>query len=225
MLRLKTILDWMNAHEYLKTHLLLKGGTAINLTIFDLPRLSVNIDMDFVPNLPREDMLQARESISGIIKAYMASEGYAFFAGIIEEKAFPEIIKQYNSGGKTAAYDYIRSNYGIRHPYFVINRIKECGKYSYNTDTDQFSETFTTTGDNVFMDLDELCSRPVISEVCATKSVTDSRPAAMEKLVRELISDRLLTLSRYITMDSSTRMILIDQTSLLLIFITGVGQF
>ena len=215
----------MNAHEYLKTHLLLKGGTAINLTIFDLPRLSVNIDMDFVPNLPREDMLQARESISGIIKAYMASEGYAFFAGIIEEKAFPEIIKQYNSGGKTAAYDYIRSNYGIRHPYFVINRIKECGKYSYNTDTDQFSETFTTTGDNVFMDLDELCSRPVISEVCATKSVTDSRPAAMEKLVRELISDRLLTLSRYITMDSSTRMILIDQTSLLLIFITGVGQF
>ena len=118
---------------------------------------------------------------------------------IIEEKAFPEIIKQYNSGGKTAAYDYIRSNYGIRHPYFVINR---------------FSETFTTTGDNVFMDLDELCSRPVISEVCATKSVTDSRPAAMEKLVRELISDRLLTLSRYITMDSSTRMILIDQTSL-----------
>jgi hypothetical protein len=133
---------------------------------------------------------------------------------IIEEKAFPEIIKQYNSGGKTAAYDYIRSNYGIRHPYFVINRIKECGKYSYNTDTDHFSETFTTTGDNVFMDLDELCSRPVISEVCATKSVTDSRPAAMEKLVRELISDRLLTLSRYITMDSSTRMILIDQTSL-----------
>ena len=133
---------------------------------------------------------------------------------IIEEKAFPEIIKQYNSGGKTAAYDYIRSNNGIRHPYFVINRIKECGKYSYNTDTDQFSETFTTTGDNVFMDLDELCSRPVISEVCATKSVTDSRPAVMEKLVRELISDRLLTLSRYITMDSSTRMILIDQTSL-----------
>ena len=37
-------------------HLLLKGGTAINLTVFDLPRLSVDIDMDFVPNLPREDI-------------------------------------------------------------------------------------------------------------------------------------------------------------------------
>ena len=78
VLRLKTILDWMNAHEFLKTHLILKGGTAINLTVFDLPRLSVDIDMDFVPNLPREDMLQTRETISGIIKAYMDSEGYAF---------------------------------------------------------------------------------------------------------------------------------------------------
>jgi len=29
VLRLKTILDWMNVHEFLKAHLLLKGGTAI----------------------------------------------------------------------------------------------------------------------------------------------------------------------------------------------------
>lgn len=133
---------------------------------------------------------------------------------IIGENAFPEIIKEYNSAGKTAAYDYIRSNYGIRHPYFVINRIKECGKYSYDAGADNFTETVISTGDNVFMDLDELCSKTVLSKVRETKSVTDSRPAAMEKLVHELISDRLLTLSRYITLDSSTRTILIDQTSL-----------
>lgn len=46
------------------------------------------------------------------------------------------------------------------------------------------------------------------------KTVVDTRPIAMEKLVHELISDRLLTLSRYITLDSSTKTILIDQTSL-----------
>ena len=78
VLRLKTILDFMNTHEFLKAHLLLKGGTAINLTIFDLPQLSVDIDMDFIPNLPREVMLQTRKTISEIIKAYMASEGYTF---------------------------------------------------------------------------------------------------------------------------------------------------
>ena len=76
---------------------------------------------------------------------------------IIGEEAFPEIIEQYNSGGKTAAYDYLRSRYGIKHPYFVIKRIRECGKYSYNVDTDQFSVTGTSAADSVFMDLDELC--------------------------------------------------------------------
>ena len=75
---------------------------------------------------------------------------------IIGEEAFPKIIEQYNSGGKTAAYDYLRSEYGIKHPYFVINRIKECGKYLYDADTDHFSGINTSVADGVFMDLDEL---------------------------------------------------------------------
>lgn len=64
------------------------------------------------------------------------------------------------------------------------------------------------------MDLDELCGRTALSAAHQAEPVTDPRPAAMERLVHELISDRLLTLSRYITLDSSTRTILIDQTSL-----------
>lgn len=37
VLRLKQILEYLNSQEYLKEHLLLKGGTAINLTVFDVP--------------------------------------------------------------------------------------------------------------------------------------------------------------------------------------------
>ena len=133
---------------------------------------------------------------------------------IIGEEAFPKIIEQYNSGGKTAAYDYLRSEYGIKHPYFVIKRIKECGKYLYDADTDHFSGIDTSVADGVFMNLDELCGTTAVTAVRQPDPVSDSRPAAMEKLVHELISDRLLTLSRYITLDSSTRTILIDQTSL-----------
>lgn len=133
---------------------------------------------------------------------------------IIREEAFPEIIEQYNSRGKTAAYDYLRSRYEIKHPYFVIKRLKECGKYSYHADTDQFSAIGTSEADSVFMDLDELCAITVPAKACRTDPVTDTRATAMEKLVHELVSDRLLTLSRYITLDSSTRTILIDQTSL-----------
>ena len=60
VLRLKEILRFFNEQEVLRYHLLLKGGTAINLTVFNLPRLSVDIDMDYIPNDSREDMLIAR---------------------------------------------------------------------------------------------------------------------------------------------------------------------
>lgn len=133
---------------------------------------------------------------------------------VIGEELFPEIIKQYNTCGKMSTYDYLRSKYGIKHPYFVINRIRECGKYTYNPETDQFSESCSSNTDNVFMDLDELCGTAVATVKSSGTTVADSRPGAMEKLVHELISDRLLTLSRYITLDSSTQTILIDQTSL-----------
>ena len=134
---------------------------------------------------------------------------------IIREETFPKIIELYNTGGKAAAYDYLRSQYGIRHPYFVMNRIRECGKYSYNIDTDHFSGADDSAADGVFMDLDELCGTTAPAEIRQSNPAKDARPAAMEKLVQELISDRLMALSRYITLDSSTRTILIDQTSLL----------
>ncbi len=77
VLRLKVILEFMNSQAYLTEHLLLKGGTAINLTIFNLPRLSVDIDLDFVPNVTKEETAQAREQLTSILKDYMAGEGYA----------------------------------------------------------------------------------------------------------------------------------------------------
>ena len=65
------------------------------------------------------------------------------------------------------------------------------------------------------MDLDELCSGQIVEKHhdCGISSI-DSRTTAMEKLVNELINDRLLTLSRYITLDGASHTILIDKTSL-----------
>lgn len=58
------------------------------------------------------------------------NRGHSMGKIIIGEEAFPEIIGQYNFGGKTAAYDCLRSRYGIKHPYFVMKRIKDCGRYT-----------------------------------------------------------------------------------------------
>lgn len=54
VLRLKQILGYLYQHEFLRDHLLLKGGTAINLTVFQLPRLSVDIDLDLHPISPEK---------------------------------------------------------------------------------------------------------------------------------------------------------------------------
>ena len=61
VLRLRTILEFLNTHEYMYEHLMLKGGTAINLTVFNLPRLSVDIDL----------------RLTEILKKYMSEQGYS----------------------------------------------------------------------------------------------------------------------------------------------------
>ena len=76
VVRLRMILEFMNAQECMREHLLLKGGTAINLTVFNLPRLSVDIDLDFVPNLTRDKTIKERERLTEILKGYMSEQGY-----------------------------------------------------------------------------------------------------------------------------------------------------
>lgn len=75
--RLADILKYFNTNPILKESLALKGGTAINLTIFNLPRLSVDIDMDYLITNSREEMLRHRDLINGTIDRYMLSQGYS----------------------------------------------------------------------------------------------------------------------------------------------------
>lgn len=76
VMRLSEILRHFNQKETLHDLLVLKGGTAINLTIFQMPRLSVDIDLDFAQNCSGDEMLIARQNINNEVLAYMANEGY-----------------------------------------------------------------------------------------------------------------------------------------------------
>lgn len=75
--RLADVLEYLNTNPVLIDSLALKGGTAINLTIFNLPRLSVDIDMDYLITNSREEMLERREIINSTIDRYMLFQGYA----------------------------------------------------------------------------------------------------------------------------------------------------
>lgn len=114
VLRLKEILRYLNEEEYLRVHLLLKGGTAINLTVFNLPRLSVDIDMDYTPNDTKEDMLEAREKITTLIKDYMEAEGYQLSKGSRFTHSLDAFYYQYQNAGGNRDMIKIELNYSLR---------------------------------------------------------------------------------------------------------------
>lgn len=74
--RLVEILRFVNDTDTIARFVTLKGGTAINLALFNLPRLSVDLDFDFSQNLPREEMLKVRKRMIATINRYMKSQGY-----------------------------------------------------------------------------------------------------------------------------------------------------
>lgn len=76
VLRLVEVLEFINKDQFLSKKLALKGGTAINLLEFDLPRLSVDIDLDYTVNADVEQMKNERENISTRISKFMDGQGY-----------------------------------------------------------------------------------------------------------------------------------------------------
>lgn len=77
VLRLSELLKLFNENKNLKSKYVLKGGTAINLCIFDFPRLSVDIDLNFNYDCNKEEMLEIREKHRKIIESHVALEGYS----------------------------------------------------------------------------------------------------------------------------------------------------
>lgn len=74
--QLLSLLKAFFAHPFLKNRFVLKGGTALNLFIFDLPRLSIDIDLNYIGAVDRETMLSHRPKIEEAIKAVCSREGF-----------------------------------------------------------------------------------------------------------------------------------------------------
>jgi predicted nucleotidyltransferase component of viral defense system len=58
--RLRQLLIEFRKHRFLRERLVLKGGTAINLFYLELARLSVDIDLNYIGQLDREEMQRER---------------------------------------------------------------------------------------------------------------------------------------------------------------------
>jgi len=63
------LLEAVNRHPFLKKRMALKGGTALNLFIFDVPRLSVDIDVNYLGKASREALVEERPKIEQAVQA------------------------------------------------------------------------------------------------------------------------------------------------------------
>ena len=75
VIHLLNLLEGFNSHPFLKGRLALKGGTALNLFLFDVPRLSVDIDLNYVGAADRNTMLAERPKIEQAVQAVCSREG------------------------------------------------------------------------------------------------------------------------------------------------------
>ena len=77
VIRLLDVLKFIDQELNRISHqLILKGGTAINLLYTNLTRLSVDIDLDYIGSLEKEQTLTDRERILESLDNYMLKEGY-----------------------------------------------------------------------------------------------------------------------------------------------------
>jgi len=136
--RLCDILQFLNTHPTTSDCLALKGGTAINLTIFNLPRLSVDIDLDFCRECTRDEMLNERAIINDDILYYMFAQGYSLSPNTKNPHSLDSWVFYFqNAGGN-------RDNLKIEINYSMRNHILPVVKKRVNVDFLQFPCEVTT---------------------------------------------------------------------------------
>ena len=90
VIRLRQLLIEFRKHPFLRERLVLKGGTAVSLFFLELPRLSVDIDLNYVGQLNREEMQRERPEIVKAAEQICQVLGYKLQRGADDYALAPE---------------------------------------------------------------------------------------------------------------------------------------
>lgn len=77
VIRLIELLNELFENNFLKQRLALKGGTALNLFYFNLPRLSVDIDLNYIGAIDRHIMIEERKELEAILISLCERSGFS----------------------------------------------------------------------------------------------------------------------------------------------------
>lgn len=120
VVRLSEVLDYINSNPIMKGCLALKGGTAINLTVFHLPRLSVDIDLDYCSEGNRDEMLEQRQKISEDLKKFMQTQGYSLNLRSRSRHSLDSFVFTYINLGGMKDNIKVEINYSLRSHLFEL---------------------------------------------------------------------------------------------------------
>ncbi len=119
VVQLLGLLDAIRSHPFLAGKLALKGGTALNLFVFDVPRLSVDIDLNYVGAETTEAMLEERPRIEDAMQAVFSREDFAI-RRIPEEHAGGKWSLRYPAASGQSGRIDVDVNYMYRVPLWPI---------------------------------------------------------------------------------------------------------
>jgi hypothetical protein len=130
VIRLIDILDAFGADTLIGPRVALKGGTALNVFHSNLDRLSVDIDVNYVGALEKEQMDADRPGLEDRIERLMESKGYAARREP-SEHAGGKWIYRYASALGGAGTIEIDINYLYRGPLYGVDRMPSVAIGSY----------------------------------------------------------------------------------------------
>ncbi len=120
-MRLLDVLDHIYTTPFWQEKLVLKGGTAINLCYANMPRLSVDIDLDYI-GTTKAEMLEDREALEQFLEKSLSLKNYSLLAG--KSKNYYALTSQ--------VYQYV-NNMGNRDNIKIeINYLNRCHILPYN---------------------------------------------------------------------------------------------
>ena len=122
VIHLLSLMEGFRSHPFLNKRLVLKGGTALNLFNFNLPRLSVDIDLNYIGAVERETMLAERPNVEGAIRATCSREGLSV-RRIPEEHAGGKWLLRYESASGQGGNLQVDLNFMFRIPLWPVKTL------------------------------------------------------------------------------------------------------
>lgn len=137
----------------------------------------------------------------------------------IQKEDKKQLAITYNTEGKDAMYSVIKEKYMVKNPTCVFTSMKKAAYLAYNPENDRFmfgeQEAMEAMEANIFLDIETLCSGKTQSEKTAGLEKSEVHlHKSMDMLIQELIGERLLKLSQYVSLDPVEKVLRIDETYL-----------